>query len=414
MAKTVVVIGTLDTKGEEIQFVKELIERRGLKTIIVDTGTLTKALFAPDISRDEVAAAAGMSLKEVASLGDEGQVVAAMSQGLSKVTEQLYSDGRLDGVISLGGSMGTALGLAAMKNLPLGVPKLMVSTMALTAIVNPERASLDQVMMSSWADMWGLDRWSRGMLERAAAAIAAMAETYEREEPPEKPVVAITTLGGSWCKYVWYAKPLLEQRGYEVVVFHSIGVGGMTYEQLVEQGMIAGALDLSMHELTSELWGGYVSAGPDRLEAAGRKGIPQVVAPGVVSSVAWAGDPESLPSRFRGRPVHVHIPKGLQVILNEEEMAAVGRLIAKKLNKANGPTVLLIPTRGFSEFDRPGDTFHVPEGRKAFIEAVKKHIEPKIKVTELDVHINDPEFAERAVDILDDMMKAQLKSRGGS
>ncbi len=412
MTRTVVIIGTLDTKGEEVEFVKEQIEKRGLKTIVIDTGTLTKALFSPDISRDEVAAAAGVDLERIVSLGEEGQMVAAMSQGLAKVTQQLCSEGKLDGIIALGGALGTALGLAAMKNLPLGIPKLMVSTMALTPFVNPERAHIDQIMMTTWADMWGLNRWTRGILERAGAAIAAMTEVYEREEPPQRPVVAITTLGGSWCKYVWYAKPLLEQRGYEVLVFHTTGAGGAAYEQLVEQGLINAALDLSVNELTGELLGGQYSAGSHRLDAAARKGIPQVVAPGAASSAGWEGAPESLPPPLKDHPVHVHAQKTLQIGLTEEEMAKAGELLAAKLNKTTGPTVLLIPTRGFTEFDRPGNSFYVPEGRKALIEAMKRRIKPEVKVVELDVHINDPEFAEQAVNILDDLIKANTEVGG--
>ncbi len=410
MVKTVAIVATLDTKGEESAYIKKAIQGKGLGTVVIDTGILEKPPFPPDISRDEVVRAAGRRLEEIIAVGDESKSVAVMVEGAMKIVQQLYSEGRIDGIISLGGTIGTAMGLGIMKALPVGVPKLMVSTIAFTPLVTGEEVSTDQTMMQCVVDMWGLDRLSTRTLKSAALAIAAMTEAYEREPLPEKPLIGITTLGTRACKYVLHAKPLLEQKGYEIAVFHATGMGGRAFEQLIEEGVIAGVLDLSPQELISRISGGYCDAGPKRLETAGEKGIPQVVGPGNIDFVCCAHSLETLPPQFRGRKVHVHHAKDTAPQATVEEMVTTAELIAEKLSKATGPAAVLIPKRGFSEFDKLGGLFYNPKGRKAFAEALKKHIAPKISVIELDVHINDPEFAEQAVAILDDMMKGKFGS----
>ncbi len=410
MAKTIVIVGTLDTKGEEIKYVKELIEAKGHRAIVIDTGVLEEPPFPPDFSHYQVAEAGGGDLKEIATQRDEGKALAVMSAGAVKIAMQLHSDGRLDGIIALGGSMGTSLGLSVMRALPLGVPKLMVSTVAFTPFVAPEDVSADQVVFQCVVDFSGLDRWTKMTIERAALAIVAMAETYAREVPSEKPVVGMTTLGTAPCRYVWHAKRFLEQRGYEVAVFHSNGIGGRTFERLIEEGLIAGSLDLCTHELIGNLYGAGCDAGPNRLEAAGKMGIPQVVAPGVLGILSWPGPPETLPPRFRNRKLHMHNPRDTVPPLNAEEMAELAEVMARKLNRATGPTAVLIPTQGFFEADKPDGIFYMPEERKAFTERLKKQIEPKVRVIEVDLHLNDPEFAEQAVAILDAMMRGEYKT----
>jgi uncharacterized protein (UPF0261 family) len=406
VGKTIVVMGTLDTKGEEIRYVKGLIEARGHRTIVVDTGIIGEPLFPPDISHEEVARAAGRDLKEVATLGDEGKANMVMTEGASRIVQELHSSGKLDGIIAVGGSMGTSLGLSVMKDLPLGVPKLMVSTIAFTPFISPEVVSKDLTMMQSMADMWGLNRITEATLASAAGAISGMAEAYEAKEAPAKPLIGVTTLGTALLRYVLHAKPLLEQMGYEVAVFHSIGIGGRAFEQLIEQGLIAGALDLCPRELTCHLYRGPCDAGPNRLEAAGKRGIPQVVAPGGMDLMDLLGPLEALPARYRKRKsLHQHNLLISGVSANKSEMAAVGKVMAEKLNKATGPTALVIPVRGFHEFDRPGTAFYNPRSRRAFIETVKRHLESKVEVHELDAHINDPEFAAQAVAIFGDLMK---------
>ncbi len=363
MDKTIVIVGTLDTKGEEIKYIKELIEGRGHRTIVIDAGVLGKPLFTPDISREEIAKAAGISLKKFAAGRHEGEAMAAMAQGASRVAQQLHSDGRLDGIIAIGGSMGTTIGLGIMKALPLGVPKLMVSTVAFTPMITDQEVSMDQVMVQCLADMWGLDPVSEKTLAKAAAAISAMAESYDGKRISEKPLIGMTTLGTSALRYVWHAKPLLKQKGYEVAVFHTIGIGGRAFERLIEEGLITAALDLSMHEIICHLNGGWCDAGPNRLEAAGKMGIPQVIAPGALEILAWPGPIESLPPRFRDRKAHMHNPRDTGVMASAEEMAEAARVMAQKLNKSTGPTAVLVPIRGFSNWDKPGGFFHHPRGR---------------------------------------------------
>jgi uncharacterized protein (UPF0261 family) len=403
MTKTIAIVGTLDTKGEEVRYLKELIERRGYKAIVIDTGLLGAAPFPAEVTREQVAEAAGTDLKEIIPLDDESKAIATMAEGASKIARELHSSGGLDGIIALGGSMGTSLGIAVLKALPLLMPKLMVSTVAFLPILSPHVVGKDLTVMPTVADIWGLNRITNRVLENAAGAIVGMAENYEEKRAPEKPLIGLTTLGSSACKYVFWMKPLLEAKGYEVAVFHANGIGGGAFEQYVEQGLLAGALDFAFFELTNQLYG--TNLGMDRLEAIGKRGIPQVVAPGAAHWLSWYGPPETIPSRFKDRILVWHNPLTVGIPMTTDELVLVAETMARKLNKAVGPTVLLIPTQGFSEYDRPGGRFYHPEGRKAFIEALKRHTEPRIKVIELDRHINDPEFAQEAVTIFDSMMK---------
>jgi len=406
MTKSIVVVGTLDTKGEEVEYLKGLIEKRGHKTIVIDTGILRAAPFLAEVTREQVAEAAGTDLKEIIALGDESEAIAAMARGASKIVQELHSSGRLDGIIALGGSMGTSLGIGVMKALPLLMPKLMVSTVAFLPMMSPQVVSKDLTVMPTVADIWGLNRITKRVLKNAAAAIVAMVESYEENEVPEKPLIGVTTLGSAACRYVPRMKPLLEEKGYEVAVFHTNGIGGGAFEEYVEQGLLAGALDLSLFELASHLYG--TNTGIDRLEAISKRGIPQVVAPGGMHFFAWYGSLETAPPQLRGRKILWHNPLAFAVEMKTDEMVFVAEVMARKLNNAAGPTVLLIPIKGFSEYDRPGSALYQPEGRMVFIETLKSHIEPRIKVIELDLHINDREFAQEAVTIFDSLMKAGI------
>jgi uncharacterized protein (UPF0261 family) len=408
MSKAIAIVATLDTKGEEASYVKELIAQRGHKVIVIDTGVLGQAAFPPDVTRDQVAEAAGTSLNKLIALGDEGKAIAAMAEGAAIIAQRLHSSGKLDGIVSLGGSMGTSVAMVVMKALPLLMPKLSVSTAAFTPLIPPDVVSKDLTIMPTVADIWGLNRITKRVLEHAAGAIAGMVETH-REEVSEKPLIAMTSLGASDLKYALWAKPLLEQMGYEVAMFHTIGVGGKSYEELVKQGAFSGALDLSMFELANYLCGGHGAA--DRLGAIGERAMPVVVAPGSLNYFGWWQPLETLPAQYRGRKVHMHNPIAAQIETSADEMAAGGEFMAKKLNKALGPTVLLIPKRGFSQSDRPGGVFYNPEGRQAFSDALKRNIEPKVEVIELDMHINDPEFAREAVAVLDGMMRKWEQAR---
>jgi uncharacterized protein (UPF0261 family) len=392
MRKTIAIVGTLDTKGEEIGLIKRLIEGKGHKSVIIDGGVMGKAPFSSDITREEVAKAAGMNLEKVRSLGKESEAITKMAEGASLIVRELYEAGELDGIISIGGSMGTSLGLATMRDLPVGFPKLMVSTIAFTPIVTGDVVARDQVMMQTPVDFWGLNVISRCILESAAGAIAGMAETYKRLAP-EKPMIAVTTRG--IMKYVDWIKPMLEARGYEVVVFHAVGaVGGKTFEKLIRQGLFVAALDLCTGEVIEELYGGALKAGPERLEAAGELGIPQIVAPGCMEFWHWPGTVETAP---RDRRIHVHNPMVIGVLASLDEMTRGGEVMAEKLNRAKGPVTILYPLAGFDVHDRPGGSFYYPEGRTRLLEVLKAHIGSKIRLVELDAHINDQAFAEAVV-----------------
>ncbi len=413
MAKTIVIVGTLDTKGEESKYVKELIERRGHKTIIIDNGMLGEPLFQPDISREEVAEAVGTNLKELLALGDIMKPVEVMAEGCSRIAQQLYSEGKLDGIIAIGGVTGTTLGLTAMKSLPLWLPKLMVSVIGFSPfspVFGPEMRSSDVTIMPTVADLWGVDNVTKTILQNAAGSISGMVETHEKKGPSERPLISIITFGTMVCKQAVLAKPLLEQKGYDVIVFEP--VMGTTSEDFVDQGLIAGTLDFAAGFcFTNAVCGGH--HGPMMFDAGIRRGVPQVFSTGLAEVISWVESLGPLPPRFKNRDIWRRTAAGTAISntrASKEEMAAAGKAMAQKLNKMTGPTAMLIPTRGFSEWDRPGNMFYNPEGRKAFAEALKRHIEPKVKVIELDMHINDPEFSEQAVVLLDDMMKGKFQS----
>jgi uncharacterized protein (UPF0261 family) len=403
VTKAIAIVGTLDTKGDEVKYLKELIEKRGHKTIVIDTGILGVAPFPAEVTREQVAEAAGTDLKEIIARGDEGSAIGTMAEGASKIAQELHSSGRLDGIIALGGSMGTSLGITVMKALPLLMPKLMVSTVAFLPILSPHVVGKDMTVMPTVADIWGLNRITNRVLENAAGAIAGMVESYEEKGVPQKPLIGVTTIGSAACKYVPWIKPLLEAKGYEVAVFHTNGIGGGTFEQYVEQGLLAGALDFSLFEVANYLCG--TNLGIDRLEAIGKTRIPYIVAPGAVHWASWYGPAETVPPQLKDRISFWHNPLTATIAMTSDEVVLVAEVIARKLNKAVRPIVVLIPTKGFSEHDKPGGRLYQPEGRKAFIEALKRHLEPKIKVIELDVHINDQEFAQEAVTIFDRMVK---------
>lgn len=392
MARTIVIVGTLDTKAEEIGFIRDFIKKKGHKALIIDGGITGTIPFAPGVSREEVAEAAGKTLAEIVALGNEGTAIATMAEGAAKIVHTLYDAGSADAVISIGGSMGTSLGLAAMKHLPVGFPKLMVSTIAFTPLVTVDAMAMDQMMMQSPVDLWGLNVVTRRILESAAAAIVGMAEVSEKIVV-EKPLVAITTRG--IMKYVNWIKPMLEERGYEVVVIHAVGmVGGKTLETVARHRMLCSVLDLCTGEIIEELNGGALRAGPDRLEAAGQIGIPQIVAPGSMEFWHWPGPVDTVP---KDRKLHVHNPLVLGVKATTEEMVQAAKAVAEKLNRAKGPVTFLFPLLGFDAHDRPGGVFYDPEGRAKFLEALKAAAGPNIKLVELDMHINDKVFAERVV-----------------
>ncbi len=404
MGKTIIVIGTLDTRGEEIKYLADKIQEQGHETKIIDVGVLGSTPFQPSISRDEVAEAAGTTIKDIIALHHEGRAMSAMAAGTSKVLKQLYDRSQLDGVIAAGGSMSTSLALEAIQSIPLGVPKLILSTIAFSPLVKPELVCADLSMMLWPAGLYGLNNISRSVLNAAAGAISGAAAVFEKQAAKKKKTVGITSLGTSQLKYVETLRPALEERGYDVAVFHTLGMGGQAYEQAIKDGLIDVALDLSLVELVDEVVGGVTTAGKFRLKAAAEKGIPQIVGAGAIGHSFWfAGRP--LPPGLKDRKHHRH-NQLLTIVFGEtDDKAKVGRLVAERLNEAKGPTSVVIPLVGWVEGDRhPKSPLHDPEGGKAFSEALKSNLKPGLKVIELDCHVNDPQFSETVLNLFDEMV----------
>jgi uncharacterized protein (UPF0261 family) len=399
MQKTIVLLGTLDTKGIEFRYVKEKIIEQGCHVIVVDAGILGKPLLEPDITREQVAQAAGLSIQNLASSGDENKAIEQMSKGATAIVHELYQSGKLDGILSLGGTMGTALATAAMRALPIGVPKVMVSTVAAWD-TRSYLGAKDITMIPPVADIVGLNRITKRMLSTAAGAVVGMVQADPGPVPSEKPLIGVTLHGDMMhCMYV--IKEMLEERGYEVIVFAAVGTGGRALEEWVEQGLIDGVLDLVTHEVAANVCSGLCDAGPHRLEAAGRKGIPQVITP-AKSEGAFCFNPTlGTPEHVTGRKVWVHSPVVATVRLNKEEMFVLGKVMAEKLNRATGPTAVVIPKKGFSCRDIEGNDWHDPEANLAFIQALKTGLRPEIELVELDAHIDDRIFAEKAAHLLE-------------
>lgn len=393
---TIAILGTMDTKGDEHAFVAELIRQRGHQVLVIDVGTLGEPRLKPDIPRAEVAAAAGVDLAVLAAKKDRGEAVAAMSRGAPVVLARLAAENRIDGVISLGGGGGTAIATAAMRALPVGFPKLMVSTLA-SGNVAPYVGVKDIVMFPSVVDIAGLNRISRQLLARAAGAICGMVEA----QPPtaaDKPIIVASQFGNT-TPCIEHAKKILEAAGYEVVVFAATGTGGRTMESLIETGLVAGVLDVTTTEWADELVGGVLTAGPTRLEAAARRGVPAVVSTGCLDMVNF-GPPETVPAKFAGRKFYQHNPQVTLMRTTPEECARLGRIVAEKLNLSTGPVTVLLPMRGGSVISAPGGPFHDATADAALFSALKAGLRRDIPVRELDCVINDPRFAEACAEAL--------------
>ena len=396
MAKTVGIVGTLDTKGMEFQFIKEQIEASGTSTCVVNTGIVGEPHFEPDVSAGEVAAAAGTSLQALQDGGDRGVAVAAMAEGAAKIIAQLQSDGKIDGVISLGGSAGTTIGTTAMRAVPVGCPKIMVSTLA-SGDTSPYVDTKDISMMYSVVDIAGINSLSRQILANAAGAIVGMVNA-EVPAAADKPLIGATMFGVT-TPCVTKARELLEDAGYEVLVFHATGAGGRAMEDLVKGGFIVGVLDATTTELADELVGGVLSAGPDRLEAAGDLGVPQVVAPGALDMVNF-GPPDTVPEQFKDRTFYQHNPTVTLMRTTVEENAELGKIMGQKLTQAKGPTTVIIPQQGVSAIDQEGQPFYSAEAEAAWIENLKANLGDNVTLIEMDNHINDDAFATKLVETL--------------
>lgn len=406
MTKTVVLVGALDTKGQEFAFVKELIEQAGLRTLVVDFGVMGGAAFSPDINRDEVAAAGGGDLAHLASGERKDEAMRVMAEGLAVVVRRLYDEGQLDGILGMGGSGNTSIATRAMRALPIGLPKVMVSTLG-GGDVSAYTGTKDITFMPSIVDVAGINSISRAIYKNAAGAIAGMVQMEAPAATSEKPIVTASMFGNTTI-CVDRARSELENAGYEVLVFHATGTGGRTMESLIADGYIVGSLDITTTELADEVCGGVLSAGPERGMAASRAGIPAVIVPGCVDMANFWGI-ETIPERYRGRNLYEWNPNVTLMRTNVEENVKIGEMLAAAANASPAPVAVVLPLKGVSMLDSPGGQFWDPEADHACYDAIRRNLKPGIPVIELDYNINDPEVADRCTALLLDMLGAHSK-----
>jgi uncharacterized protein (UPF0261 family) len=392
---TVVLVGTLDTKGDEYAYLRDRIREQGVDVCLVDVGILGDPRAEADISRDRVAELADTTVQALVDAGDRGQAVGAMAEGAARLVAGLYAEGRLDGILGLGGTGGTTLVTRAMRELPVGVPKLMVSTVA-SGDTRPYVGAVDIAMMYSVVDIAGINKVSAEVLANAAGAIAGMVSRGAAPVPGQRPLIGATMFGVT-TPCVETARKRLEEHGYEVLVFHATGTGGQSMEALVRSGVLAGVLDITTTELADDLVGGVFSAGPDRLEAAGAAGLPQVVSLGALDMVNF-GALDTVPERFRDRRLYEHNATVTLMRTTPEECAELGRRIAAKLNASKGPVTLFIPRGGVSLLDVPGQPFHDPEADQALFDALVQDLGQNVDVRESDAAINEPGLATAMAD----------------
>jgi uncharacterized protein (UPF0261 family) len=398
---TIAVLGTLDSKGEEHAFVAGLIAARGHKPLLIDVGTGGPATVPPDITREQVAAAAGIDLAALLARKDRGECVVAMTKAAPALVAKLAAEGRIHGIISLGGGGGTAIGTAAMRALPLGFPKLMVSTLA-AGNVAPYLGTKDITMMPSIADVAGLNRLSRVIFTRAAGAICGMVES-EPVIDSARPLV-VASMFGNTTACVTEAKKVLEAAGYEVLVFAATGAGGRIMESVIESGIVSGVLDLTTTEWADELVGGVLNAGPERMDAAAKAQVPVVVGPGCLDMVNF-GEQASVPSQFKSRTFYIHNPQVTLMRTTAAECAELGRIVAEKANAYTAGAVIMLPTLAISVISAEGKPFHDAAADQALFSALKQHA--RVPVREFAEEINSPAFAQACAQQLIELMQAK-------
>ena len=401
-AKTIAIIVALDTKGVEAQFIEQIIRARGHRPLVIDVGVMAESASA-DIRAADVAQAGGGDLAALRQRGDKAGAMDVMTRGAASIAARLYAEGRFDAIIGLGGTAGTAIGSSAMRALPLGVPKVLVSTVA-SGDTRPYVGTKDLTMIYSVVDIAGVNRISARVLANAAGAVIGMVETAA-PVVEERPIIAASMFGNT-TPCVDRARAALEAAGFEVLVFHATGAGGRTMESLIADGYVDAVLDLTTTEWADELCGGVFSAGPHRLEAAARVGIPQVIGPGCLDMVNF-GATETVPPQFATRKLFRWNPNVTLMRTDVRENQELGRILATKINLSTGPVTVLWPLKGLSQLDSDGKEFWWPEADAALLESLRQHLRPDIPVVALDANINDPQFADRAVEELLAMIKAR-------
>jgi uncharacterized protein (UPF0261 family) len=392
---TVLVIGTLDTKGPEIAYLRDRLQALGVATIVADSGILGAPLdIEPDVTRAEVARLAGTTIEALQNAGSRGKAVHGMLAGLRALSLKLFGEGRLQGVVTLGGAEGAVLGASAMMALPIGVPKMIVTPIASGhRRFGPLVGTKDVMVVHSVIDILGLNPISTAVFDNVAAAMAGMARHgHPIQITADRTRVAITMLGNT-TKAVMMIRDRLQAEGIESIIFHSNGVGGPAMEELAAEGLFAGVIDFTTDELTDELVGGFHAAGPNRLRTIGKLGLPQVVVPGCID-FSVHGRPEAIPAKMQGRPLYTHNPEFTLVRTLPGEMVQLGRVFAERLSEAVGPVVVMVPTEGLSIPAVPGGVFWDPEADAGFLRELRASLRPGIPVITQACHINDPKFAE--------------------
>ena len=397
--KTILIIGTYDTKDDELLYMAERIIAMGGGVMTMDISVLGDPTKACDISKHDVAAAANSSIQAAIDSGDENTAMQIMARGASTLSAQLQSSGKFDGVVILGGTMGTDVALDVCQALPMGVPKYVVSTVSFSSIIPAERLSAD-IQMILWAGgLYGLNSICKASLSQAAGAVLGAARAVEAPTM-DKPIVGMTSLGSSCLRYMKFLKPALEDRGFEVAIFHATGMGGMAFESLASQGKFCCVMDFGLSELGNFLVGSAINSGTDRMLNAGRAGTPQLVAPGCLDLVDFAGWQE-IPEQFSDRPFHEHNRLIKSSSFNNAERRETARAVAERMAKSTVPTHFIMPLQGIEEWDKEGDVAHDPEGLAAFTDEVRRVMKDPIAYTEVDAHINDQAFADAALKIFD-------------
>ena len=409
----ILLIGTVDTKSDEIGLLIEHIRLAGGQALVMDVGVLGRGAVQPDIPNTQVAEAAGCSLQQIVDSGDENSAMTRMAAGATLLASQLHATGRIHGLLALGGTMGTDLALDVANALPLGCPKLVLSTIAYSHLIPPERIPPDLIMRLWAGGLYGLNRLCRSALAQAAGAVvgACLAQQAIDGQHDPRPVIGMTSLGSSALTYMKTLKPALEARGYELAVFHTTGLGGRAFEDLAAKGFFAAVMDFSLQELVNHLAGSCVTAGPDRLLGAGRSGTPQIVAPGATDMVdypTWAAPP----ARYSAGAHHAHNRLIASLIIDPAMRRSVAQAIGQRLGQAGGPTALLLPRQGIEGWDRPGQPLHDPAGLAALVDELPRAVQPNTRLLQLDAHINDPAFTQAALAVLDDWIAQGLVRPG--
>jgi uncharacterized protein (UPF0261 family) len=409
MGNRILIVGTYDTKDDELRYIAQVIAAQGGQALTMDVSVLGDPKSPTDWTKHDIVAEADTTIPAIVALEDENAAMQAMARGSARLAARLHHEGRFDGVLVLGGSMGTDLALDLCAALPLGVPKYIVSTVSFSPMIPPERLAAD-IQMILWAGgLYGLNSVCKASLSQAAGAVLGATRAVE---PPkrDRPLIGMTSFGKTVLRYMVALKPALEDRGFEVAVFHATGMGGRAFESLAAEGAFAAVLDFAPQEVANHLFGSAISAGSDRMTNAGAQGIPQMVSIGCYDLIDFVGW-QPLPDRFRDTPAHAHNRLLTSVVQTPDERRELARTFCTKLASAKGPVTFLLPSQGGNEWDRAGGPLHDAEGLAAFIDQMRQSCPPNVTLVELDAHINDTAFTDAVLAQFDTWVAEGLIAR---